>query len=320
MVKTKISFIFVNKDNTELILNAIKSVYRLKTKYRFEVIVADNNSNEDTILAIRKNFTKAKIIMLKNNFGSAAFNYALQKCNGEYIYFSPGDVEFKEDFLDPLVEFLDNNKTAAQASPKLMSIKDKDMIDMAGTWVSRSFYVSPFKDNSLGNKITEIPYMGTGLIRKSFVNQWGYLFDKDYFFYGEDVELGLRIILFGYKVYYFPHSIVYHAGSIERGKLHKSYHLTFLMERNLLRTFLTSLSPKNIILLLPYVLSMRFVAVIKDMVTLKFNNAIARIYSILWIIFNFNLIMKKRKIIQKMRKVEDKELFRLFSEKYLFKI
>ena len=47
--------------------------------------------------------------------------------------------------------------------------------------------------------------------------------------------------------------------------------------------------------------------------------ATARLYAILWVIFNFNRIMRKRKIIQKMRKVDDKELFKFFSEKYLFK-
>ena len=65
---------------------------------------------------------------------------------------------------------------------------------------------------------------------------------------------------------------------------------------------------------------MRFVAIVRDLIRLSPIEAAARLYAILWVLFNFNKIMRKRKIIQKMRKADDEVLFKLFSEKYLFKI
>ncbi len=65
---------------------------------------------------------------------------------------------------------------------------------------------------------------------------------------------------------------------------------------------------------------MRLIAIVKDLITLKFTNIFARIFAIFWVVFNFNPIIKKRKKIQKIKKVDDKVLFKLFSEKYLLKL
>ena len=87
----------------------------------------------------------------------------------------------------------------------------------------------------------------------------------------------------------------------------------------MLTTFFKILSVKNIFLLLPYVLLMRIVAIGRDLIMLNFTDSLARMHAILWVIFNFKLIAKKRKKIQKMRKADDRLLFRIFSERYLFR-
>jgi len=318
-MRTDISFVILSHNDAKMVINAVKSIKKLKTKYRFDIFVVDNGSKDNTPELVRMAFKDIKIIKLPKNIGTAAYDKAIKKSSSRYIYFTGCDIEVKKDMLDKLVDFLENNKQAVQAAPKYIDIKNKNKIDLAGTWLSKSFYSGTFKDATWGNKNIEIPYIGTGLIRTDFINKFGYLFDNDYFFYGEDVDLGLRIRLLGYKTFYIPDSIVYHKGSVSR-KIHKLSKLTYLMERNLLRTFFKTLSKKNILLLSPYVFFMRLIAVIKDLVTLKFANVFARIKAILWVIFNFNKILKNRKKIQKMRKVSDRYLFKLFSEKYLLRI
>ena len=170
----------------------------------------------------------------------------------------------------------------------------------------------------MGDNPVDIAYIWSGLIRREFLYKFGCLFDNDYFFYVEDVDLGLRIWLSGCKVCYIPDSIVYHIGSVSR-IIHKPHYLTFLMERNLLTTFFKILQIKNIFLLLPYVLIMRFTAIIKDIISLDFKNAIARMSAIFWVVLNIKKIIKKRGLIQKNRIVNDKRLFSLFTERYFFK-
>ncbi|MAE43273.1 hypothetical protein CMO93_05860 [Candidatus Woesearchaeota archaeon] len=317
-MKTKVSFVIISLNGGKIVVNAVKSIKKLKTKYKFDIFLVDNASEDGSAKEIEKRFKEVKIIKLKKNIGTAAYDQAIKYSKAEYIFFTGGDIVVKRDMLDKLVNFLDRNKDVIQAAPKYIKYHNRKKTDLGGTWLSRSFYSGTFKDETLGNKNCQIPYIGTGLIRKDFIKKFGYLFDNDYFFYGEDVDLGMRIRLLGKKVYYIPSSIVYHLGSVSR-KIHKSSYLTFLMERNLIRTFLTTLSVKNIILLEPYVFLMRVAAIAKDLLKLNLMEAFARIKAIFWVLFNFNSIMKKRKIIQKMRKVDDKALFKFFSEKYLFR-
>ena len=315
----KVSFVILSYNDGETVINAIKSLKRLKTKYKYDIFVVDNGSEDNTPELVKDKFKDINVVKLSKNIGTAAYDAAIKKSKSEYIFFTGCDIEVKNDMLDKLIEFLDKNKNVALAAPKYVNFHNRKKIDTGGTWLSRSFYSGTFKDNTLGGKPLEIPHIGSGLIRTKIIKKFGYLNDKDYFFYGEDVDLGLRLRLLGFKIYYVPSAIVYHMGSISRD-IRKPYYLTFLMERNLLITFFKVMSIKNILLLLPYVFLMRLIAIVKDLIYLKFTNIFARIFAIFWVAFNFNPIIRKREKIQKIKKVDDKVLFKLFSEKYLLKL
>jgi GT2 family glycosyltransferase len=317
-MKTEVSFVILSHNDADMAINAISSIKKLKTRIKYDIFVVDNGSKDNTPKIIKKFFRDVKVIELPKNIGTAAYDRAIKESESRYIYFTGCDIEVKPNMLDKLVNFLNENKNAAQAAPKYLNLYEKDRIDAGGTWLSRSFYSGIFKNNSLGNSNIEIPYIGTGLIRKEIIEKFGYLFDNDYFFYGEDVDLGLRIRLAGKKVFYIPDAIVYHAGSMSR-KLHKAYYLTFLMERNLLKTYFTTLEIKNIILLAPYVFAMRLFAMLKDIMTLNFMDFFARIIAAFSMIPNSGRIIRKRIKVQKLRAVKDRELLSFFTEKYLFR-
>lgn len=317
-MKPSVSFIILSHNDAKMAINAVKSIKKLKTKYKYDIFIVDNGSGDNTPKLIKKTFKEIKVVELPKNIGTAAYNATIKKTESKYIYFTGCDIEVKNDMLDKLANFLDENPDVAQAAPRYINYYNRKKIDLGGTWLSRSFYSGIFKNSALGDKNIEIPYIGTGLIRTDTIKKFGYLFDNDYFFYGEDVDLGMRLRLLGCKIYYIPDSIVYHVGSLSR-KIHRPSKLTYLMERNLLRTFFTTLSMKNVILLNPYVFLMRSAAIARDLLKFNFIEALVRLKAILWIVFNLNKIIKKRKVIQKMRIVEDKELFKFFSERYLLK-
>jgi len=70
---------------------------------------------------------------------------------------------------------------------------------------------------------------------------------------------------------------------------------------------------------LPYVAALKLLAVAKDIIKLQFLTLFFRIKAVLWVIFNMPKILRKRAKLQKMRQVKDKEILKLFSEKYLFR-
>ena len=307
-----VSAVIVNYNGKDITLNAIKSLKSQNYKF-IEIIVVDNNSSDGSQKAIKKKYKNVKLIQNNKNLGYCGINTAIGQCSGKYIFFTNNDISLDKHCIRHLVNSLEEDKTIGIASPKVVNYFDKNL-KSCGTWVSRAFYNGHFKCTNDYRK--EIPYNGIALIRKEIVDKFGYLFDKDYFTYAEDLDLGLRIRLLGYRVVHVPEAVLYHMHSLTFARISK-YKLTFLMERNLLCTFIKTLYLQNLIIFLPYVIVMRFMAMLKDILALKFMNAWARLTAILSTIFNLPSIIKKRIKIQKLRKKDDSFLLQIFSERYI---
>tara|TARA_Y100000310_G_scaffold94862_1_gene92637 strand:- start:4248 stop:5210 length:963 start_codon:yes stop_codon:yes gene_type:complete len=317
-MKVDVSFVILSFNDSDLVVKAVQSIKKLKTKYSYDIFVVDNGSSDNTPEIIKNKFPNLNLILLNNNIGTAAYDKAIKFSTSKYVYFTGCDIEVRDDMLDFLVDFLEKYNNVVQVSPKYLNYKNKNKIDLGGTWLSRSFYSGIISSPIQIDMVKEIPYIGTGLIRKSFIQEYNYLFDPGYFFYGEDVDLGLRIRLTGKKIYYLPNSVVYHKGSQSR-KVHNSDYLTYLMERNLLRTFFTNLEFKNIIIFFPYVFIMRIIGIIRDLFKFQFKDSLARVKAIFYVILNFDSIFNKRISVQKKRIIKDNKLLKVFSEKYIWK-
>ena len=313
MKEPKVSIVIVNYNGRDLTSGLLKSISKLNYK-NYELIVVDNNSSDGSQKLIKKNFKGIILVENKKNLGYSGTNSAIKYCKGKYILFLNNDMGLDKNSLNELVKTVESHKGAIMVAPKLVNFYDKKL-KSGGTWLSRSFYNGHFFGN---NKIIEIPYMGVGLVRKDLILKLGHIFDPDYFIYGEDVDLGLSLRLMGCKVVFVPEAVIYHMHAMTTKSFEKG-RTTFLMERNMLTTFFKILSMKNIIVFLPYAVFMRIIALIKDIVSLRLSNAFSRIKAILWIIFNFNSIYKKRRKLQKLRVIDDRFLLKVFSEKYLFR-
>lgn len=308
-----VSAVIVNYNGKEVIEGAIKALMSQSYK-QIEVIVVDNNSIDGSQGLIKIKYKNVKLIENKKNLGYCGINSGLSSCRGKYIFFTNNDIALGKDCIKMLVDALEKDKSMGIASPKVVNYFDRNL-QSCGTWVSRAFYNGHFKCDKDFRK--EIPYNGIAMVRKDIIGKFGYIFDDDYFTYAEDLDLCLRTRLLGYTVEHIPEAVLYHMHELTLGK-NKKYKLTYMLERNLLVTFFKILSLKNIIIFLPYVMAMRFVAILKDIFTLKFTNAGARLAAILNVLINFDSIMRKRGSIQKLRKKDDSFLLKVFSEKYLF--
>ncbi len=314
-MKKVVSIVIVNYNGKKLLKAILESLKKSSFK-NYETIVVDNNSKDGSQEFIRKNYKKAKLVENRENLGYSGINSALKYCKGKYILFLNNDMEIEKDCVSKLVETMESGRDIAMAAPRLVNFYDKKL-KSNGTWASRSFYNGHIKGNGK-DIIKEIPYLGVGLIRKDFVDSYGYLFDPDYFIYAEDLDLGLRIRLNGKKMLFNPNAVLYHMHALTSKKSGSAF-TTFLMERNSIMTFFKIPSFSNIVLFFPYVFGMRIVAVLRDMASLNFSGAFARVRAILWVILNFRKIYGKRKQAQKLRKAEDSYILKSFTEKYLFR-
>lgn len=307
----KISIVIVNYNGKELLEKVLPSISKAKN---CQIIVLDNASTDGSKDFLREKYKKITIVENKSNLGYSGINNAIKYCKGKYILFLNNDIILDKNCINEMLKVIEKDDKIAMIAPRLVNYYDKNF-KSGGTWVSRAFYNGHLSSDV---KIKEIPYLGVGLIRKDIVKKFGYLFDPDYFIYAEDVDLGLRIRLIGSKIIFVPNAVLYHMHAMTAKKMNGAY-TTFLLEKNLLMTFFKVLSFGNIALFFPYVLLMRILAIIRDVLTLRFLNAFSRVKAILWIIFNFNLVLGKRRKLQKLRKVKDSFILKVFSEKNLFK-
>jgi len=313
-----VSVVIVTYNGIEALKLCIPSIIKIDyPKNRYEFILVDNASDDDTADYVKKNYPKIKIIKNTSNLGYVGINSALPFCRGKYIYFTNNDITLNKKCLINLVNKIESDNNIAFVSNGIINYYDRKL-ESGGTWASKAMYCGHFQRESDASSV-EIPYMGVGLIKKSVVDEFSYLFDPDYFIYAEDFDLGLRIRLLGMKSVMVFDAVNYHMHALTMKKYSTRYRNTFLLERNSLLTFFKVFSLRTVLLLLPYVLALRAVSIVKDIVTLSPKSALARLSALLWIASHPNVILKKRKALQKLRKADDKYILKIFSEKYLLK-
>jgi GT2 family glycosyltransferase len=188
-----------------------------------DVIVVDNASQDGSIDAVGESFPQVRLIPLDSNVGfAAANNIALRECRSEYVLVVNPDVIVDADAIRLLRDFLVDHPDAGGAGPHLTlpdGLPERAARRASPTpWVaaarlsgvSRLFPSSPrFARYNLGhipaNAVHEID-SGSGacmLFRREALEQVR-CFDTDFFLYGEDLDLCLRIRAMGWRLYYVP--------------------------------------------------------------------------------------------------------------------
>lgn len=221
-----------------------------------EVIVADNDSTDDSMEVMRTVFPNVRTIEFDKNHGfTGGYNMAFKQIDSEYFVLINSDIEVSEDWLGPLVEWMDSHPECGACAPKLHSWYDREKFEYAGAaggYLDRFGY--PFcrgrvlkrTETDRGQYDTPADvFWATGaclMVRSSVYRKLGGL-DERFFAHMEEIDLCWRMQLEGWKVTVVPESVVYHVGggtlpSSSPFKLFLNYRNNLLMlDNNLARTF-----------------------------------------------------------------------------------
>lgn len=207
------------------------------------IYVADNGSTDGSLALLKTQFATVKTVILDKNYGFAGgYNRALAQIKADYYLLLNSDVEVTENWLNPLLEFMNSNADVAACQPKILSFDVRNQFEHAGAAGGFiDFLGYPFcrgrilakteKDHGQYDTITDI-FWATGaclLIRASVFNECGG-FDDDFFAHMEEIDLCWRLRSRGYRLVCVPESVVFHVGG---GTLHVEHpHKTYLNFRN----------------------------------------------------------------------------------------
>ncbi len=228
-----VSVVIVSYNTRELLSKCLSSLKVATQNLKAEIIVSDNDSFDGTADMVRKQFPGVKVIENRDNLGfSKANNVAITSACGKYILILNPDTEIEKDTIGKMIDFMEKRPEVGIATCKVVLPNgqlDRDCRRHFPT-PARSFtHFSGLSKIFRGSKIFDQYYMGylsnrgehevdscAGsfmFIRKKDLDRVG-LFDEDFFFYGEDLDLCWRFKELGYKVVYTPVTkILHHKGA-----------------------------------------------------------------------------------------------------------
>ncbi len=241
-----VSIITVNYNQSEVTCALLESLNKISYP-NFEVIVVDNHSTKDNPAIIKQRFPNIVFIQNPINYGFAAGNnYGLMRARGEYILLLNNDIEVPENFMEPLVEKLQNNPGIGAVSPKIKFYYQPDTIQYAGYTpidkvTMRNTAIGYWqKDEGQYDEDKETAYAhgAAMMVPMKVVKEIG-LMSYIFFLYYEEADWCARIKNAGYQIWYVGNSYVLHKESVSTGRMStlKIYYLNrnriVFMRRNI---------------------------------------------------------------------------------------
>lgn len=230
-----VSIITINYNESNVTLDMLESARNL-TYSNYEIIVVDNASPNDNPDIIKEKYPEVVLIKSLENLGFAGGNnLGVKQAKGAYLLFINNDTIVPPDFIQPLVETLQNDENIGMVSPKIKFHWDPSLIQYAGYtpmnhWTIRNNSIGYHqKDDGTYDKPgeTQSIHGAAMMVPRTVVDKVG-MMTEVYFLYYEEHDWAEMIKRGGYKIYYQPKSYILHKESISTGKFSplKTYYIS----------------------------------------------------------------------------------------------
>ncbi len=230
-----LSIIILNYNVRELLLKCLDSVFSNQTAdLRYQVIVVDNASSDQSVEAVRDKFPDVELVVNKENRGfSGGNNDGAKKAKAQTILFLNPDTLVVDDVIQKSYQLLHSKEDIGAVTCRV-ELPDHSGLDYSAhrgfptplnslfyfTGLSKLFPKSKFFS---GYTATYLPLdtthqidcvSGVFLMVKREVAEKFNFWDEDYFWNGEDIEFCYQIKQTGFKIYYlYDKKIIHYKGS-----------------------------------------------------------------------------------------------------------
>lgn len=252
----KVTVVVVNW-NGEQFLERCLAALIAQTLRAYEIILLDNASTDGSV-EIARQFSTVKLMALNQNTGFARGNnlaIGAASAESEWIALINPDAFVEPCWLEALLLAVEANPEFDVFGSRLVNAADSTLLDGTGDACHISGLVwrtaHGVSESTLDESECEIfsPCAAAALYRRSALLEVGG-FDEDFFCYTEDVDLGFRLRLAGYRCLYVPSSLVHHVGSGTTGGANSDFSV-YHGHRNLVWMFFKDMPSFLFWLLLP---------------------------------------------------------------------
>ncbi|MCS4227395.1 glycosyltransferase family 2 protein [Sphingobacterium sp. BIGb0165] len=220
----KVAVVILNWNGRFFLEKFLPSVYN-SSYPNIEFVIGDNASDDDSILFVKQYYPTITILENDKNYGFAGgYNKILERVEADYYVLLNSDVEVSQNWIEPVIAYMERNPGIAAAQPKILSFHNKDKFEHAGAAGGYMDYFGfPFcrgrilheveEDHNQYNQESEIFWAsGAALFIREKAWKEANGLDEDFFAHMEEIDLCWRLKKMGYGIGYCPTSVVYHVG------------------------------------------------------------------------------------------------------------
>ena len=264
----KVTVIIPNYNGEKFLDKCLNSLL-CQTEKDYQLLIVDNGSTDESIQIIRNNFRmfeekkfkKENLILMRlthNQGFCAAVNKGIKRANTKYIILLNNDTEVAVNFIEESVRAIEGSDKIFSVSPKMIKYYQRDKLDNCGDYYTAMGWAFPRGLGQSVNKYSKSRQIfsscgGAAIYRKAVLEEIG-LFDERHFAYLEDVDIGYRARIHGYKNVYNPNAVVYHVGSGFSGSRYNEFKVRLSARNSIYLIYKNMPIVQLIINLLPIIL------------------------------------------------------------------
>lgn len=229
------------------------------TGLEMDVIIVDNGSRDGCVEEVRRLYPQVECVCLDQNYGFCkAVNIGIRKAETPYVFLLNNDTLVCKGAVEALLASLKKDRRIFSVEAKMIQYQDRTKIDSAGTFYNAfGWAYARGKDRPADQYRKRGPVFsacaGAAMYRREVFEEIG-LFDEEHFAYLEDVDVGYRARIAGYRNVYEPMARIIHVGSAASGSRHNEFKVR-LSSRNNLYLIYKNMPVLQILLNLPFLLA-----------------------------------------------------------------
>ena len=233
----KLSIVIVNYNVRAYLEECLQSVRKALEGIEGEVWVVDNNSQDDSVETLRRDYPWVRLVANTENMGFArANNLAIRQSQSDYVLLLNPDTVVEEPTLRGVLDFMDAHPEAGGAGVMMHNadgtLAPESRRGLPTPWVAglkmlgftKRYYMSHLPWDQPGR--IDVISGAFCMLRRKALDQVG-LFDEDFFMYGEDIDLSYRLLKGGWQNWYLPFSITHYKGKSTQKTDYRYVHIFY---------------------------------------------------------------------------------------------
>lgn len=237
----KTTVVIPNYNGIQYLENCLRSLEHCFPEHggpTFAVIIVDNGSDDGSAEMTERLFPWVHLIRFPENKGFVeAVNEGIRQSATPYVFLLNNDTTVDPGCIRRLERRMDSDPALFSVATKMLSMAQPDVMDGAGDLYSALGWAYAIgKGRPSADYNAPVPVFsacaGAALYRREYLEKTG-LLDEIHFAYLEDVDLGYRARILGYKNCYEPTARVYHAGSATTGSRYNPFKIAHSSRNNI---------------------------------------------------------------------------------------